>query len=87
MPGQTHGLLLLGTSSADIPFFGGSLLVAPPIQRGPRFQTDFFGFALVPFVFGPELIDQDRFVQAWFVDAADPFGVGTSNGVRVSFCP
>ena len=28
-----------------------------------------------------------RYYQLWFLDSGDPFGVGVSNAVSVTFCP
>lgn len=87
MPASQTGLMIWSTAPTDLPFLGGSLLVAPPVHRGPAFTTDFVGFASLPFAVPASLVDETIYWQAWFPNPFSPAGAGVSNGLRISFCP
>jgi len=81
------GYLIVGTSARDVPFVGGSLLVGPPIHRGPLLVFDVFGGVGVSVDITPSMIGQTWFFQGWFTDAGDPWGVGLTCGLEVTWYP
>ena len=76
-----------GQSAADIPFMGGSLLVAPPWSRHATIQTDLFGADTVAVPIRPWMVGQTLCYQFWFIDPGDAFGIGLSPGIEVLFYP
>ncbi len=81
------GYFFHGPSARDLPFVGGSLLVGPPIQRGPLLQFDFVGGAGIQVDITPSMIGQTWYFQSWFTDPGDPWGVGLSGGLEVTWYP
>jgi hypothetical protein len=83
------GVLMYSGASASTPFQGGTLLLAPPVQRGPTFQLDIFGYAAVAIAIQPPMVGQTVFYQAWMRDPQHPdgTGVGLSNGLQVTYGP
>ena len=81
------GYLIVGTSARDVPFAGGSLLVGPPIHRGPLLVFDVFGGVGVSVDITPSMIGQTWFFQGWFTDAGDPWGIGLTCGLEVTWYP
>jgi hypothetical protein len=80
-------VLFHGSAAGATPWMGGMLYVAGPLQREPRAQFDFVGGVLVPIPIDASMIGTTRYYQLWFQDPGDPFGVGISNAVAVTFCP
>lgn len=95
------GMLLIGVGPLQDPFLGGTLCVAPPIRRtqpqdsggtpgtvdcsgsyaldiNPLLQTGYFGM-LQP--------GQSIFAQYWSRDLQAPFGIGLTDGLRVTIEP
>jgi len=78
-----------GQASANLPFGGGTLWVAPPIVRLPPRVLDGNGNARFPFPhitqFAPGV---ELYAQGWFRDPAHPdgSGVGLTDGLRVDVC-
>jgi hypothetical protein len=66
---------------------GGSLLVAPPIQREQVFHFGMFGWAELSIQVDPQMAGSTRYYQIWFLDSGDPFGIGLTDGMQVDFCP
>jgi hypothetical protein len=87
VPG-VNGILFYGSASANLPFFGGTLLVAQPIVRTPIVQLDINGALSIPVAIDPSMVGHERFYQFWFRDPQQPDGttVGLTNAVKVSFC-
>jgi hypothetical protein len=81
------GILFSGGAQGASAFFGGTLYVTRPSTRHSSFVFDFLGGAAVPVPVTPAMIGTTRYFQVWFKDMGDPFGVGLSNGVQVTFCP
>jgi hypothetical protein len=81
------GILFSGGSENAAPFYGGTLLVHRPLRRERSFTFDFLGGVSLPIPVTPQLIGTTRHYQLWFQDAGDPFGVGLTNAVRITFCP
>lgn len=81
------GILFSGGGLGSNAFFGGTLYVSRPYKRHSSFVFDFLGGTAVSVPVTPAMIGTTRFFQMWFQDAGDPFGVGLSNGVQVTFCP
>jgi hypothetical protein len=82
-------ILFSGNDQADIPFFGGRLLVTGGITRGSLFfldGVDGSGSVDIPITSG--MVGTDRYFQFWYRDpmAPDGNGVGLSNGLCVIFC-
>ena len=82
-----NGFLLSSDARASTPFQGGTLWIAPPIRREQRFRVDFFGGVALSIPVTPGLVGATRCYQIWFEDPADPFGVGLSDAMQVTFCP
>ena len=83
-----NGLLFSGTAPANVPFFGGTRLVATPLTREKLFTTDVFGIAEVSVPVAPGSSGTTRYYQMWYRDPAhtDGTGVGLSDAVKVDFC-
>ncbi|MAF66799.1 MAG: hypothetical protein CMJ84_14215 [Planctomycetes bacterium] len=81
------GWCFYGHNTADIPFMGGSLLVAPPQTRYRTIQTDLFGADTVGVPIRPWMVGQTLRFQFWFLDPGDLFGIGLSPGIEVRFYP
>jgi len=86
-PFSTVGVLFYGHGEASTPFMGGTLNVAGPFVRVRPVRFNFIGSAGVSLPVDPTMIGRTRWYQMWFPDAGDPFGVGLSDGLRVTFCP
>jgi len=80
-----HGILFSGPAIGHRPFAGGTIHVATPYRREGSFTFQSLkGKAVVPI--DPSMIGTTRVYQLWFVDPADPFGVGLSDALAVTFC-
>ena len=86
MPGEV-GYLFHGSSAANHPFAGASLLVGPPIQRGPLVHMDFIGGGATTWDITPAMIGQTWYFQSWFSDPGDSFGVGLTGGLELTWYP
>ena len=75
-----------GDAPNALPFYGGTLCVLPPVQRGEIRVVDEFYFASWAVDVTPEMAGTTRFYQAWFRDSGDPHGVGLTGGLKVDFC-
>ena len=82
-----RGFLISGAAQASLPFQGGTLLVSRPIRREQKFQFDFLGGIDLPIPVTASRVGTTRCFQIWFEDPADPYGVGLSDAVQVTFCP
>lgn len=93
--GQKNGLFFYGLGGpAAIPFSGGTLCVQPPLGRGP---IQFAGGSgpqgcdgeLVQVTNGSAGFDPGpggtAWIQAWYRDPANTFGVALSNAVRLDY--
>lgn len=80
-------LLFSGSNADSTPWMGGTLYVARPLQRQAAKQFDFVGSVLVPVPIDAAMVGTTRYYQLWFQDPGDPFGVGVSNAIAVTFCP
>lgn len=85
IPHQT-AILLRSPRPASLPFLGGQLLAAPPLERLEVLALDEEGAGAWPLAVAP-LVGQTRFHQAWMRDPAHPDGTGTglSDGLMVRF--
>lgn len=86
-PSGEPGVLFWGAGAQSIPFLGGELSVTRPFHRQATFTVDLFNSASIPLPIDPSMVGVTRFYQAWYADAADPWGAGTSDAVEVNFCP
>ncbi len=96
---QRFGLLFYGQSgSSSAPFLGGTLCVAPPIQRtiavssgaaAPCSGTYSFDFnAHVASGVDPSLVPGSVVhAQYWFRDPADAFGIGLTDALQITLAP
>lgn len=82
-----RGFLLSSAAPASMPFQGGTLWISRPIRRDQKFQLDYFGGIDLPIPVTASLVGSTRCYQIWFEDPADPFGVGLSDAIQVTFCP
>jgi hypothetical protein len=87
LPGST-AMLLWGRGAAALPFAGGFLCLAPPVQRGPATTTSPQGTGDLPLAILPAMIGQTLYYQWWFRDGGfpPPNGVGLSDALEVAFC-
>lgn len=85
-PPNAVGVLFYGAGEAASPFMGGTLNVAPPYVRARPMRFNFLGSAGASVPVDASLEGRTRWYQLWFPDANDPFGVGLSDGLRVTFC-
>jgi hypothetical protein len=78
-----------GPNQGSMPFYGGTLYVAPPIKRLPGHTLDAFGSSSWPIPITTAMLGTATFYQFWFRDPLAPDGtkVGLSNALRVDFCP
>ena len=78
-----------GLASAQIPFFGHTLFVQPPLARLPIQSTDLAGGLAYAIPIDPTMVETTRFYQVWFRDPqqADGTGVALSSALEVRFCP
>jgi hypothetical protein len=88
VPGAS-AVLFFGSTPASIPFYGGTLLVQPPITRLPPTTLDGAGAASLALSITPAMVGTTLDYQLWFRDPAHPdgTGVGLTNAVEVPFCP
>ncbi len=86
LPGEV-GYLFHGSSPANLPFAGATLLVGVPIQRGPLVQMDFIGGGMTTWDITPAMIGQTWYFQSWFTDPGDPLGVGLTGGLELTWYP
>ena len=88
VPGKP-GVTMYSAGAGSAPFAGGTLLLAPPITRGPVVVTDALGHASVAIDVEAALVGEDRCYQLWYRDPDHPdaSGVGLSDAVRVTFGP
>jgi hypothetical protein len=86
IPGAV-GILFSGGGPSAAPFQGGTLLVQRPLRRERAFTFDFLGGVVLPLPITAALLGTTRHYQLWFQDAGDPFGVGLTDAVRVTYCP
>lgn len=87
--GTAHGwgYFLESAAVAPRPFMGGTLLLGHPIERSSLQNLDWFGSATLNIAIEPSMIGTTRYYQAWFVDTGDPYGVGLTDGMAVTFVP
>lgn len=79
------GVLFSGPGAANRPFAGGTIHVATPYRREATFSfSNSKARIVVPI--DPTLIGRTRVYQIWFADPGDPFGVGLSDALAVTFC-
>ncbi|MCB9915435.1 MAG: hypothetical protein H6828_09840 [Planctomycetes bacterium] len=82
-----HGFLFWSDQPGGMPFMGGQLLMAPPYTRSTPLVFDWFGGVSLNVPVTPALVGRTRYYQAWYVDGGDPWGVGLSDGLQVTFYP
>jgi len=81
------GILFSGPAAQSRALMGGTLLVAPPIQREQVFHFGMFGWAELHIPVDPLMAGTTRHYQIWFLDSGDPWGIGLTDGMKVDFCP
>ncbi len=83
------GFLALALAPAQLPLFGGVLLVDPSTTLGTPFVPAFAGVASTSFSIPavPALAGVNLRFQAFAEDVTKPFGIALSNGVRLVVCP
>jgi hypothetical protein len=84
---NAFGILFSGPSPQSRAFQGGTLLVGPPIRREQFFHFDFFGWAELSIPIDPAMAGTTRCYQIWFQDPGDPWGIGITNAIQVTYCP
>lgn len=86
---QKPGLVIWSAGQAALPFFGGTLWLAPPLVRDTLFLWDPTYYMSVPVPVDPTMVGKDRYYQLWYRDPqhADGTGVGLSSALRVVFGP
>jgi hypothetical protein len=88
VPGKL-GVFYWGVAPKSAPFYGGTMLVAPPRVRFPPVTLGPAGEAEVAVPIDPAMVGTRRYYQFWYRDGAHPggTGVGISDGLEVLFCP
>lgn len=83
------GLHFRGNASAQLPWFGGTLCVAPPLVRAQAFVFDAYGTIVEPISFGPNDVGHTYYYQYYGRDPAIADGtmVMTSNAISVDVLP
>ena len=84
LPG-TFAALFWGSNAANIPLFGGHLLLSQP-TRGPLFFTDPTGGKTLPINVTASMVGIKRYYQLLYRDAMVPSSVVLSDGLYVEFC-
>ena len=81
-------IVFYGDAQTSAPFFGGTLLVAPPTLRLPVQFTDGAGNASYSFPIASYNFGDEIYLQGWFRDPGHPdgTGIGLSNGLRIDVC-
>jgi hypothetical protein len=81
-------ILFHGTSAANVPFAGGTRLVAFPLVRAGVQVLDVFGSANWNYDVPLADVGTTRYFQVWMRDPLhlDGTGVGMSDGLEVTFC-
>jgi hypothetical protein len=85
LPG-TFAALFESSASANLPLWGGTLLVSMP-SHGRVFLTDGSGGYSQAIALNPGMIGVQRYYQFLYRDRAAPSSVGFSDGLHVEFCP
>jgi hypothetical protein len=89
--GGASGLLAIGPSAANVPMFGGMLLVNPtdffPVQLGGQAGVAGVGGVTIPFVIPASLVGITIFHQAGFFDGGAVAGVAGTNGLLIEVGP
>lgn len=83
----SFGFLFWSDQPGGGPFMGGTLHMAPPYTRTPLLNLDWFGSTEVAIPADAALVGTTRYYQAWYADPTDPFGVGLSDALSVTFYP
>lgn len=78
------GHVLEADHRAQVPFQGGTLLLAAPIRRVGSFSI-LFGQGQLVLDAPASLVGTTRYYQVWFSDPGDPHGSGLSNGLQVTY--
>lgn len=96
---QKNGLVFWGLASATLPFQGGTLCVQPPLKReaiqnsggtvGPPDCSGTFSMDFNTVIQSTSLLDPGDagFVQTWYRDPADAFGIGLTDAVTFTVQP
>ncbi len=87
LPAGTLCILLSGTRAASQPFQGGTLLAGGNLRRYALTSSDFTGSVEFAVPVTPGMVETRRFLQLWYQDPADAFGVGLSDALQIYFCP
>lgn len=87
LPPDEVGIFFSGTAIAQIPFFGRTLCVSPPLVRSPIFHTGPTGvFVWTYDNFEPMATPgTTRYFQTFYRDPTDPLGLNLTNAYRVTF--
>jgi hypothetical protein len=81
-----NGLVFWGASQEAFPFFGGTLCIQQPLERGPLTNTGASGSMTYAETILIGMIGTTRYYQWWFRDPPDPATVGLSNALATTFC-
>jgi hypothetical protein len=84
--GNVNSVVFFGPNQAATPFNGGTLCLGPPLTRGPLTKTSPSGAASFAVLITPAMVGTTLNYQWWFRDPPDPFGIGLSDGLAVTFC-
>jgi hypothetical protein len=85
MPGSTNGLIVFDLFLLPTAWQGGQLLSPTPVVLGPIFASPAGSFAAPLPIGGLLPPGWQLYAQTVYVDAAQPFGVGQTNAVRVQW--
>ncbi len=85
---NVSGLAFYGLATNSAPFYGGTLLVQPPLLRLSVQVSDGAGNMSYAIPVDASMVGDTHFYQFWFRDPPQPDGtsVGLSNALQVQFC-
>jgi hypothetical protein len=85
-PPQRHAICFWSDTTGATPYTGGFMCVGLPQRRMPATFTDSTGAASQSIPIDPSMVGTQRHYQWWFRDPPDPFHVGLSDALTVTFC-
>ncbi len=83
----SYAFMFWSTQAGSTPFMGGEILMRPPFARSHLLPLDWFGSAFLAPAIDASMVGSTFYYQAWYADSGDPFGVGLSDGLEVTYYP
>lgn len=79
------GLLFVSQTQAEIPFFGGTLLIGAPVFTTAPHVLDSDGNGFIPFAVNDGLVGLTFYCQAIYFDPVAPELISMTNGLRLEY--